>query len=138
MNRSKNLYMVESEKAVDQFVEDFSAVAEKNSFVINNADSMMMKLTFREHGGEVPDDFDLHMIQVCKPTKADKSLTFNPERCILMPKFVHVFSENGKTQVRFLRYCPEHINEMVPNDERFPESLSQTFETICAMIEEAR
>ncbi len=138
MNRGKNLYMAESEKSVDRFVTDFAAVAEKNKFVINNADSMMMKLTFREHGGEVPEDFDLHMMQVCKPTKADKSLTANPERCILMPKFVHVFSKDSKTQIRYLRYCPEHISEMVPNDVNFPESLAQTYNKICAMIDEAK
>ena len=138
MDRSKNLYRTESEKSVEQFVADFSVVAENNKFVINNADSMIMKLTFREHGGEVPDDFDLHMLQVCKPTKADKSLTANPERCILMPKFVHVFSKNSKTQIRYLRYCPEHIDEMVPDDQLFPESLIQTFDKICAMIDEAR
>jgi len=62
MNRGKNLYAAESPKSVEQFVADFSAVAEKNKFVINNADSMIMRLAFREHGGEVPDDFDLHMM----------------------------------------------------------------------------
>ncbi len=31
-----------------------------------------------------------------KPTKADKSLAANPERAILMPKFVMVFSKVGK------------------------------------------
>ena len=138
MERNKNLYSTESEKSVTRFIEDFTEVVTKNQFVINNAPSMDMKATLRSHGGEVPDDFDLHMVQVCKPTKADKSLTSNPERAILMPKFVHVFSQDSKTQIRCLRYLPEHISSMVPDDPQFPESLTQTYHKICAMIDQAR
>jgi uncharacterized protein (DUF302 family) len=123
---------------VTRFIEDFTEVVHKNQFVINNAASMDMKETLRAHGGQVPDEFDLHMVQVCKPAKADKSLSSNPERAILMPKFVHVFSRDSKTQIRYMRYLPEHIREMVPDDPPFPESLTQTFNKICAMIDEAR
>lgn len=138
MDRNKNLYSTESEKSVVQFVEDFAEVVKNNQFVINNEASMDMRATFREHGGEVPADFDLHMMHVCKPTKADKSLTVNPERAILMPKFVHVFSRDARTQIRYMHYLPEHISSMVPEDPQFPESLAQTFNKICAMIDEAR
>ena len=99
---------------------------------------MNMKETFRRHGGKVPSEFDLHMVQVCKPTKADKSLTVNQERAILMPKFIHVFSKDARTQIRYMRYSPEQISAMVPDDPHFPESLSQDFEKICSMIEEAK
>lgn len=99
---------------------------------------MNMKQTFRAHGGSVPEDFDLHMIQVCKPTKADRSLSFNPERAILMPKFVHVFSKDSKTQIRYLSYSPEQIERLVPDDGAFPDSLMQTFAKIRSMIDEAR
>jgi uncharacterized protein (DUF302 family) len=99
---------------------------------------MDMKTTLSAHGGRVPEDFDLHMMQICKPTKADKSLTTSPERAILMPKFVHVFSKDNKTQVRYLCFAPEFIANMVPGDARFPESLEQTFTKIRSMIEEAK
>lgn len=138
MNRQRDLYATESDKGVEQFVNDFAAVVRKYDFVINNPDTMNMRETFRRHGGEVPDSFDLHMIQVCKPTKADKSLTFNPERAVLMPKFVMVFSQGGKTQIRYLSYGPEDIAEIVPNDPAFPDSLAETFAKIRAMIDEAR
>ena len=138
MNRSDDLYVVDSEKSVAQFVRDFSAIAERNTFVVNNADTMNMKETFRRHGGEVPEEFDLHMMQICKPTKADKSLTFNPERSVLMPKFVMVFSQDGKTQIRYLSYSAADIAEIVPDDPAFPDSLAQTFAAIRAMIDEAR
>lgn len=137
MNRSEDLYIAESGKSVSRFVGDFAEIVKKNDFVINNADSMDMKKTFREHGGTVPDEFDLHMIQVCKPTKADKSLTANPERAVLMPKFVMVFSKDGKTQIRYLSYSAADIAALVPGDPGFPESLAQTFVKIRAMIDEA-
>ena len=137
MNRNEELYVVESDKGVSQFVADFAEVVKANEFVINNFETMDMQKTFRAHGGEVGDDFDLHMIQVCKPTKADKSLTMNPERSILMPKFVMVFSKEGKTQVRYLSYSAADINELVLDDPKFGESVGQTFVKIRSMIDEA-
>jgi uncharacterized protein (DUF302 family) len=138
MQLNETLYSVESEKSVSHFVEDFVNIAEENDFVINNKATMNMKETFSAHGGSVPETFDLHMLQVCKPTKADKSLTANPERAILMPKFVHVFSKENKTQVRYLSYSSEYIADMVPGDAKFPESLGQTFTKIRAMIDAAK
>ncbi len=138
MQPQETLYCVESHKSVTSFVDDFSSIAERNQFVINNKATMNMKETFSSHGGNVPEDFDLHMMQICKPTKADKSLTANPERAILMPKFVHVFSKNNMTQVRYLSFTLEYIAEMVPGDAKFPESLQQTFDKIRSMINEAK
>lgn len=138
MDKSVNLYAIQSDKSVPQFVADFSAIAKANKFVINNLDTMDMKTTLRHHGGEVPGNFDLHMMHVCKPTKSDKSLTFNKERAIFMPKFIHVFSKDTRTQVRYMRYSPEQISAMVPDDPQFPVSLAQTFEKICTMIDEAK
>lgn len=138
MQRNENLYAVESEKSVSRFVEDFAAIVAANDFVINNKSTMNMKETFTAHGGTVPEEFDLHMIQVCKPTKADKSLSANPERAILMPKFVHVFSKEKKTHVRYLSQSPDYIAEFVPGDAKFPESLEQTFSKIRSMIDEAK
>ncbi|MFH2124692.1 MAG: DUF302 domain-containing protein [Pseudomonadota bacterium] len=138
MNRNENLYQTESAKSVAQFASDFEAVCGKYAFVVNNSDSMDMKKTFSAHGGVVPDDFDLHMMQVCKPTKADKSLTANPERSILMPKFVMVFTKEGKTQIRYMSYSAADIAEMVPGDPKFPESLAETFAKVRSMIDEAK
>ncbi len=138
MNRNNDLYITESDKSVSQFVADFTDTVKKYAFVVNNFDSMNMKNTFREHGGEVPDSFDLHMLQICKPTKADKSLTMNPERAIFMPKFVMVFSKEGKTQIRYLSYSVADIEAFVLDDPKFPESVSQTFVKIRSMIEEAK
>ena len=138
MNRNDDLYCTESSKSVTQFVSDFANIVKQYAFVVNNFESMDMKKTFREHGGEVPEAFDLHMMQLCKPTKADKSLTMNPERSILMPKFVMVFSKDGKTQIRYLSSSADLISELVQDDPKFPESLAQTFAKIRSMIDEAK
>ncbi len=138
MQLNETIYSVESEKSVSRFVKDFATIAESNNFVINNKSTMNMKETFSSHGGSVPENFDLHMMQICKPTKADKSLTANPERAILMPKFVHVFSKESKTQVRYLGFTPDYITELVPGDDKFPESLEQTYTKIRSMIDEAK
>ena len=137
MSHESTVYAAESSKSVPQFVADFARIVEANEFVINNGATMNMKETFGAHGGVVPEEFDLHMIQVCKPTKADKSLTANPERAILMPKFVHVFTKDNRTQIRYLSYTPEQIGDLVKNDAAFPESLAQTFSKIRSMIDQA-
>jgi uncharacterized protein (DUF302 family) len=138
MNRNENLYQTETTKSVAQFVSDFEAVCGKYAFVVNNNSSMDMKKAFRAHGGNVSDDFDLFMMQICKPTKADKSLSDNPERSILMPKFVMVFTKDGKTQIRYMNYSAADIAEMVPGDPKFPDSLAETFAKIKSMIDEAK
>jgi uncharacterized protein (DUF302 family) len=77
--------------------------------------------------------FDLHMIQICKPDKAAHSLCRNPERAVLMPKFVMAFSRDGRTQVRFLRYSREMIQALV-DDPEFAGSLEQSYQAISEMI----
>lgn len=137
MTRNENLFITQSDKSVQQFVADFTEVVEQNHFIINNLKTMNMNKAFRAHGENVAKGFDLHMIQVCKPGKASKSLSANPERAVLMPKFVHVFSKNNKTQIRYMSFSPEAIDELVTDDPKFKESLAQTFAEIRSMISQA-
>jgi hypothetical protein len=135
--RQEDLYVAETSKSPADFARDFDRVVGKYGFIINNADTMDMGKTFRAHGAEADADFDLHMIQICKPEKAAKSLAANPERAVLMPKFVMAFSKGGKTQLRFLSYNGGDIGAVV-NDEVFPGSLAESFQKIREMIDEAR
>jgi uncharacterized protein (DUF302 family) len=138
MNRNENLFITQSDKSIQQFVADFTKIVEHNHFIINNLKTMDMNNAFRTHGEIVAEEFDLYMIQVCKPSKASKSLCANPERAILMPKFVHVFSKDQKTQIRYMSFSAEAIDELVPDDPKFKESLAQTFAEIRSMIGQAR
>ena len=131
------IYQTESGKPVTQFVADLASAAARRGFYIHNESKMDIAHTFGRHGVEVAEGFDLHMIQVCKPAKAGKSLAKNPERAVLMPKFVVVFSDDGKTQIRFLKYSREMVANLI-DDTEFPGSLTESFEEIVAMIEEAR
>ena len=132
-----NLYKTESEKNNSQFVEDLARVVSKNGFIIHNESTMEMANSFGRHGAEVAEGFDLHMIQICKPEKAAKSLSTNPERAVLMPKFIMTFTKNNATQIRFLKYSEDNIRNIV-EDDAFPASLAETYTKIIAMIEEAR
>ena len=132
-----NVYAGETTKSNSQFVQDLIVEAKKYGFIIHNEDKMEMAHSFGAHGVEVADDFDLHMIQLCKPQKAAKSLQANPERAILMPKFIMTFTQNDKTQIRFLRFSEENIKNVV-DDQQFPASLAETYDKIIEMIEGAK
>ena len=135
--QTDNLYVAETPKPPSQFVKDLSETVRKYGFTVHNESTMEMSHTFGKHGAEVAEGFDLHMIQICKPEKAAKSLSANPERAVLMPKFIMTFTKNGKTQIRFMHYSEADIRSIV-DDEQFPASLAATYSNIIAMIEEAK
>ncbi len=130
------IHACETVKPVERFVSDLGRLAKEQGFVIHNEDKMEMAHVFGRHGADVAEGFDLHMIQICKPEKAAKSLGKNPERSVLMPKFIMTFSDQGRTQVRFVHYSEELIRAVV-NDVEFPASLGESFEQIIAMIDSA-
>ena len=131
-----HIYRSETPKSSATFARDFTSVARKNGFIIDNLPHMDMAEKFKKHGVDVDEEFDLHMIQLCKPDRASVSLQYNPERSVLMPKFVMVFSNGRETQVRFHHYSHENITKLV-DDEKFPESLAGTYQKIISMIEES-
>lgn len=131
------LYKAETDKRLPLFVEDLALAAGRRGFTIHNEDKMAMAHTFSAHGLEVGQGFDLHMIQICKPERASQSLLKNPERAVLMPKFIITFTEEGKTQIRFLSYARELVESLV-EDEEFSDSLDRSFAEIREILEEAR
>ena len=132
-----NIYRSESAKSVERFVVDLATVAKASGFLIHNEDKMEMAHIFGQHGVDVAEGFDLHMIQICKPHKAAKSLSKNPERAVLMPKFIITFSRDNSTQIRFLHHSREAIAALVDDDE-FPDSLQDSFAEIIEMVEAAK
>jgi len=133
MNNWAQLYRGETAKPVWQFVADLKEAGLRSGFLIHNEDKMEMAHTFGAHGVQVAEGFDLHMIQVCKPEKAAGSLQKNPERAALMPKFVTVFSAEGRTQVRFLRFNRQMIEELV-QDAEFAVSVGSSYDEIEQII----
>jgi uncharacterized protein (DUF302 family) len=90
------IYYAETQKPVTQFVADLATAAARRGFFIHNESKMDMAHIFGRHGVEVAEGFDLHMVQICKPSKAGQSLSKNPERAVLMPKFVTTFTRDGR------------------------------------------
>ena len=133
---SLDLYRAETTKPLPAFVATFTRLAAEGGFLIQNRESMAMAETFARHGATTPDGFDLHMIQLCKPEKAARSLSANPERAPLMPKFVMAFSGQGRTQVRFLAYPAETVAAAV-DDPEFPFSLAESCAAIRGLIDRA-
>jgi len=130
------LYQKETGKPLAQFIKNLKSAGMTRGFIIHNESGMEMGHTFGAHGVEVAQGFDLHMIQICKPEKAAVSLQANPERAILMPKFVMTFTQNAKTQVRLLIYNRPMIEALV-GEPAFADSLEESYNAIKNMIEEA-
>ena len=130
-----DIYRTETRKPIAQFIVDFERAAKPLRFLIHNKKTMAMSDIFKQHGVDVAENFDLHMIQVCKPEKAAASLEMNPERGSLMPKFIVVFTRAGRTQVRFLNYSSSAIIALL-DDVDFSKSLTQSNADIIALIEE--
>jgi len=130
------LYRTQTTKPLGEFVADLTAAGKKRGFLIHNENTMEMAHTFGKHGVTVGAEFDLHMIQICKPEKAAISLSHNPERAALMPKFITTFTRDGATQIRMLRYGQAMIETLV-GDPDFAASLDESYNAIQKTIEEA-
>ena len=133
---SATLYRTQTAKPLSEFVAALAAAGQKRGFIIHNETTMEMAHTFGKHGVKVGAEFDLHMIQICKPEKAAVSLSHNPERAALMPKFITTFTKDGMTQIRMLCYEQTMIEALV-NDPDFAASLDESYKAIQKTIEEA-
>lgn len=133
---SATLYRTQTAKPLGKFVAELANAGQKRGFIIHNETTMEMAHTFGKHGVQVGAEFDLHMIQICKPEKAAISLSHNPERAALMPKFITTFTKDGMTQIRMLRYGQAMIEALV-DDPDFAASLDESYNAIQKTIEEA-
>ncbi len=132
-NESADIFCATTDKSIEQFIDSFEQLASPQGFLIHNRDKMNMAETFSRHGETVPTDFDIHMVQVCSPAKASKSMVANPERAALIPKFITVFTRDGKTQVRMLRFNSKLVADLL-DDEKFSVTLPQSFDSITKLI----
>lgn len=129
------LYKNQTSKSPKQFAQDFKQICEKYGFTIYNEAEMDQAALYRGMGFEVRDDFDLHMMRVCKLENSSQSVQMNPERAILVPKYVAVFSKDGATQIRFLHPTEDKISAV--SGDSVPTKLGQVLKKIISMIEEA-
>ncbi|MBE0596838.1 MAG: DUF302 domain-containing protein [Desulfuromonadales bacterium] len=133
---SADIYSTETIKPLSQFLTDFARAAARFGFFIQNETKMDVGRMCWQNGTKMPEEFDLHMIQVCKPAKVGKTLLENPERAVLVPKFVIAFTKDQKTQIRLLRYSREFVASLF-DDLEFSDSLANSFNDIVCIIQEA-
>lgn len=136
------IFKANTGKSPEEFIKDLDRSAQKSGFVVREVHDM--KQIFSEHGVCVSGDFNYYMVQVCNPKKAHNSISKNPERGVLIPKFVIVFrggdgdgNGKGKTEVRFLSYGQDFVGSLFGDDLNFQESLPESCENIINIINEA-
>jgi hypothetical protein len=131
-----SIYTATTGKPLPRFIDDLDRIMRHQGFIIHNRDTFDMAASFGRHDLEVPPEFDLQMIQICKPAKAAFSLAKNQRRAALMPKFITAFSEEGGTVVQFLMHGRNEVSRLL-DDPEFPDSLTETYRTIITMIDAA-
>lgn len=132
---SADVFRAETGKSIVDFIKDLGKSMAMHGFVIHNEDKMEMVHHFGHHGVELAEGFDLRMVQICAPKKSAKSLIENPERAVLLPKFIVVFSKNNRTQVRMLRISQQLVAELV-EDAEFPALHESVCDSLITAIEE--
>lgn len=133
---SADVFCTTTDKNIADFIEALGKSMAMHSFIIHNEEKMEMVRHFGHQGVALAEDFDLHMVQVCSPKKAARSLSENLERAVLLPQFIVVFTQNQKTQVRMLRYGRELVAELV-DDADFPELNAALCDSLISAITEA-
>jgi uncharacterized protein (DUF302 family) len=131
-----NILSYETEKPIAKFVADLEKSMNKRGFIIHNKNHMALKETYDTHEIDMPEGFDLHMLQLCKPEKSSEMLKKNLERVSFLPKFINVWTGDEKTQVRMLQYDGQEVAHLL-NDEKYGNAMAKSFASIAGFIEEA-
>ena len=133
---SADVFCTTTDKSIVDFINDLARSMTLHNFIIHNEEKMEMVRHFGHQGVALAEDFDLHMVQVCSPKKAARSLSENLERAVLLPQFIVVFTRDQKTQVRMLRHGRELVAELV-DDADFPEQNAVLCDSLISAINEA-
>jgi len=133
---TSSVFRAETDKSIPEFIKGLGKTMALHGFIIHNEDKMEMVYHFGHHGVELAEGFDLNMVQVCSPKKSAQSMMKNLERAILLPKFIVVFTKDGKTQVRMLLLGRELVATLV-DDAEFPELDEAEYSSLRLAIEEA-
>ncbi len=131
------IFKTNTTKSPEKFIEYLKVSAQKSGFLVRDVHDM--KQIFNEHGVEVNADFNYYMVQICNPKKAYGSISTNPERGVLIPKFVMVFydAKNKTTEIRFLNYGANFVKSLFEHDEVFQKTLPESCKTIISIINDA-
>ena len=124
-----------TEKPFETFLEDLSKEIEAEGFSIQNRDRSDLPAFYQSEGIDMPNNYKHVVLQICKPQNSGKSLPVNPERSVFVQKFIFVYNNGGKTEVRFLGFSAKLIGDLLghnefekgPSDDMFAEGINGTF-----------
>jgi uncharacterized protein (DUF302 family) len=135
--RHGTLLRVTSDKTVSGLIENIKMKAPEFGFSVRHV--FDMKTEYADHEVEVAPDFDLRQVMVCNMERSYKSMTRNMDRAavLLQPKHITVYSKDGKTVVSYAPLSQSCIQEVLPEDSGFHDSLHASCMTIVEMIKAA-
>lgn len=134
-----------SDKPFETFLEDLSKEIENAGFSIQNREKSDLIAFYRGEGIDIPDNYKHVVLQICKPQNSGKTLPVNPERCVFVQKFIFVYNQGDKTEVRFLGYSADLIGELLghnefekgPSDDMFANGINGTFSSMEKIVSAA-
>ena len=98
-----------------------------------------MNEQFSNHGVEVNEDWEFYSVMVCNPPRAYSTILANPLRgaILLPPKQIVIYKDKKSdvTIVAYLKFDKDSVGELLPNDLKFQEGLSNSCNKIVSLIE---
>ncbi len=140
-----SIYRNNTEKPFETFLQDLSDKIEGAGFSIQHRDKSDLIAFYQGEGVTIPGNYRHIMLQICKPQNSGKSLPSNPERSVFVQKFIFIYNQGGKTEIRFLNYSENLIGELLghnefeqgPSDDMFAEGMHKTFTNMEKIIQSA-
>lgn len=131
-----HIFRATSAKSIQEFIENLRKNAPQFGFRVHEV--VDMRKLYDGYGVEVADNFEVFTITLCSPQKSYKSIINNPERnaAIIESKHIVVYKgDRGVTTINYLPLPKEFIRETFPDDEEFPENISQSCRQRIKIIE---
>ena len=129
------LIKIETEKTPKKVIEDIKKKASDFNFIIRNIFDMAHE--FKHHDVKVTEDFEYFSVMLCNPEKAYNSILKSPKRgaILLPPKQVVIYKENGKTILGYVAVEKDDVTNLLPEDTKFQEGLSESCKNIIKLME---
>lgn len=128
--KQMSFFRQKTHKSLVQFVSDLESSAESVGFKVVHKGKSNIADFYASNGVMLPKDFDLEMIQICRPEVSGPILYQNPARAVFIQKYIFVFTKNGLTEICALRYSAGVVAELLEEtvDDGFSKRQEESFE----------
>jgi uncharacterized protein (DUF302 family) len=126
------IYIVETEKTVEQAVVDLQEAVKKHNFGILHIHNLQE--TLRKKGVDFPNECQI--LEICNPQKAKEVLTDDMSMNMVLPCRISVYSEEGKTKIGMIK--PRALLEVLSNSESLMKVAEEVEAITMEMIKEAK